>query len=202
MGYIKFKYYQKSLLFLYPLIGISKLVSIHPTNTYLYWNGHDGIENYELFVHYKYPRDEIFKNFEKEHILKNTKLIGCHEVDDGMIYIFDLIYWSTDIASFLYGRYSEFTYKAKETILKFNGASVVSNKKVEGYTIHIALCPQYYFKDYAEELGYINKKTRQTDSTFLEECGELWSIYDKEKETFIQETSTVIQCCEEKIIII
>lgn len=196
MGYINFSYYQKSLFFLFPLVGISKAVAYKPQNTYMYWEGHDGMDNFELIVHYKHKEsDTLFKIFERNHILTNPKLVGCYTVDDGSVYIFDLIHYAEDVAHFLHGEYSEMTYKTKETIVKYAGASLLSNKKVEGFTIHIALCPQHYYKDYALELGYENTK-------FLEECVELWSIYDKKKETFNKQELATIECCEEKQVMI
>lgn len=196
MGYIRFGYTQKSKMFLFPLVGISKNASFSPANTYLYWDGHDGIDNYELIVHYNHiPNDQRYEIFEKQHILPNSKLVGCYRVDDGTVYIFDLISYAKDVAHFLHGDYSQFEYKTKEKILQFNGANVVSNKKVEGYTIHIALCPQYYYKDYAEELGY-------PDTKYLEECGELWDIFDKEKETFTKQEVVDMECCEVKQVMI
>jgi hypothetical protein len=196
MDYIKFGYIQKSKAFLYPLVGVPKTAPFAPTNTYMYWDGHDGMDNFELIVYFQHAdNDQIFTQFAKQHILSNPKLVGCYKVEDGSVYIFDLIQYAEDVANFILGKYSEMKYKTKEKILQYHGANLVSNKQVKGYTIHIALCPQYYYKDYAERLGY-------PDTKYLEECVELWDIFDKEKETFEKQEIADMECCEVKQVMI
>ena len=179
-------YFQKSKIFLLPLTGMKKRGKYEVTNTYLYWDKCDGIDNYQLIVYYKNNDELEFKEFEKNTILQNPNVISCYKVEEGNVYIFDLGKWADDIYSFMNGKYSKLSNKAKDKIMLFENFNTISDKPIKDingnilFTVHIALYPEIYYEEAKKELLY-------TKDNFLKDNNlELWSIFNKEKETMIK----------------
>ena len=59
------KYFQKSKIFLYPLLDIKRGTSIVPEETYLSWNEEYGPEDMKLICVYVTRDDTEYKIFEK-----------------------------------------------------------------------------------------------------------------------------------------
>lgn len=177
--YLNIKYFQKSLYLLLPFTGIPRVGAFKPHNTYLYSidNQLDSIESFHLIVSYYKDESYEYKTYEKNVILKCPNLVGCYTSENHFIYIFNIIEWANDVVQFLDGKYSRFSDNAKLTIMKWAGAQDVSRKKLENFTVHIALCPEYYHEDIAKELLY-------KDDKYIKQCWEMWSKPDVFKETF------------------
>ena len=177
------EYFQKSKVFLYPLLGIKKGVRFVPTQTYLSWGDKYNIDSNKLLCLYVTDKDNkneftLFSDkklktlpvFEKEHIIN----------DYNYLYSFDLTLplKKRDLKKFKQGKYSEFSKKTKETIIKFFGEKGKIAEYIESY-----LYPEYYFEDYSELLN-INQED-------LEKVGELCSKPDFQKEDFISDCELI-----------
>lgn len=147
-------YLQKSLKFLYPLLGINTQTAIKPRQTYIAWTGEVCINDYKLVCVYELKDDQEFKQFERTILRKNKYLIDYKEtVHEEGVYIFDLRLFKADVLFFLKGKYSQMS------------------DKMDSY-----LNPEGYFEKYAALLNVEVWRIRDT--------GELCNCFCREKETF------------------
>ena len=88
------EYFQKSKVFLYPLLGIKKGIRFVPIQTYISWDNMDLNENkflclYSIDAECKHTSKqfEVFKEF---HLLSHTRYEQHHKINDEMhLFIFD-----------------------------------------------------------------------------------------------------------------
>lgn len=183
-------YYQKSTLFLYPLVGLGRDTVFKPSNTYLYFNGEESIENYELLVLFK-DSGPLFNVFEESNLKSNDKLTTCYEVEDGKMYIFDLISDAWDVAHFIYGDYPMMSDKSKSKILGFHNISRNGNPSPDKIA-EIGLNPEKYYKSYADQLGMkvsdIKNNTKK----------KLIHVFDKDLETYKGQVIKNTNCIPER----
>jgi hypothetical protein len=133
--HFKFEYYQKSTVFLFPLLGIKRKAMFSPINTYLYCNCIDeSIVDYKLLVLYKFEEKKMFEDFEKEHILSNELFETCYLTEDGVLYVFNMSVLSEIVDNFLNGEYSKYSKSAKDKILIYYGW-VTNGKPIEPESI-------------------------------------------------------------------
>ncbi len=170
------EYFQKSKVFLYPLLGIKKGVRFVPAQTYLSWADKYNIDSNKLLC--LYTTDEDNKNEFTLFSDKKLKLLPIFEkkydIDTfNFLYVFDLTLplKKRDIKKFKEGKYSKLSKKTKETIIKFFGERGKIAEYIESY-----LYPTYYWEDYSELLNISQKD--------LQEVGELCSKPDLQKEDF------------------
>ncbi len=173
--YIFRKYYQKSLNYLFPLLGQEKEDAFRPTNTYLWWSGKESIETLDLIVHYEDKERSLFDLFEKKVLMKSPYLDTCYTVEGGRVYIFSMAAFSDTVSKFLHGKYSQFEEKVKKRILSYHGATIDKVPR-PNRPFHTALYPELYWEQAAREIKYPVEDLKQV--------GELCSLYEKEKETF------------------
>ena len=170
-------YFQKSKVFLYPLIGIKKGIRYVPIETYIEWEQINS--KYKLFCLYETPKKErekkMFDIFLDLH-LKNSELFDQYFIINKKYTLvsFNLSFFKNDIDKFKKGKYSQFTSYSKNIIMKFFGNKGTISEYVESY-----LYPEYYYDLYSEILN-IPVET-------LKEVGELCDKPNIEKETFIKE---------------
>lgn len=158
------KYFQKSRVFLYPLLGIYTYRSILPIKTFVQLEGYLGLDSVKLIALYHLRDDKEYTSFEKKFLLGNSLFCGFEEVesDDGVkkgIYIFDLSDYSSDYMHFLDGKYSKFSEYSKSCITKY-----FENGQFKEY-IDSYLYPEKYYTDYSVFLD--------CDVKSLQEAGEL-----------------------------
>ena len=113
------RYFQKSKVFLYPLLGIKRGSSVVPIETYISWEGHYTSEDMKLICRYKKRTDTEYKNFEKNILTKHTRLYDYLTNNDELIFIFDFSDLNEDWNYFITGKYSKFNSSLKNRILKF-----------------------------------------------------------------------------------
>ena len=65
------KYFQKSKVFLYPLLGIKRGVSVVPVETYFSWDGYYNSEDMKLICVYDVRKDDDYVLFEKNIFLNH-----------------------------------------------------------------------------------------------------------------------------------
>lgn len=191
--YLSTKYFQKSYHLLLPFTGIPREGTFKPSNSYLYSVDEqiDDINSCYLIVTYKKTDNPLYKQYEKNVLLTCDNLVSCYISNQDYIYIFNIVEWADEIHSFLQGKYSNFSDKAKLVILKWAGGSQLTKRKIEGFTVHVALFPEYYHDDIAKELGYKN-------SDYIKECWEMWSKPDFHAETYTEYVLDEKETCERK----
>jgi len=165
------EYFQKSKVFLYPLLGIKKGVKFVPIQTYISWNGYYTEDMNKFLCLYSVDiNNPEFNTFEKLHLRMHPNFEEYHVIDDkNHLYVFDLSKFKRDIKKFKKGKYSKMTKKSKEIICNFFGEKGTIADYVESY-----LYPDYYWDDYAKILNI--------DIESLIKVGELCDVPDLERE--------------------
>jgi hypothetical protein len=168
------EYFQKSKVFLYPLLGIKKGVRFVPVQTYISWNDIYPKDKNKLLCFYTVDKKWVkeFDMFAELFLSTNVLFEEKHEIDKlNFLYIFDLQPFVRDINKFKKGKYSKFSKKTKEMIMGFFGETGTISEYIESY-----LYPEFYYEDYSEILN--------VNINDLMNVGELCSKPDLEKEDF------------------
>ena len=86
------EYFQKSKVFLYPLLGIKKGVKFVPIQTYISWNGYYTEDMNKFLCLYSVDiNNPEFEKFEKLHLKTHPNFEEYHVIDDkNHLYVFDL----------------------------------------------------------------------------------------------------------------
>lgn len=165
-------YFQKSRVFLYPVLGIKKGSSIVPNECYISWEGKYSIQDEKLICTYHLRTDKEFKAFESKFLFGNKLFHDFFEIEDNVgVYVFDFKVFSGDIIKFSNGKYSQLSADLKRTIIKFYAQSVK-------YThVHSYVYPHMYMNLYSDLLA--------VPKSILLEVGELCNPPDLEKENLI-----------------
>jgi len=166
------KYFQKSKVFLYPLLGFKRGIKVVPSETYLAWDPFYIPEDVKLVCLYHPNKSNEYENYEKKHLLKHTRLCDVKEVDEhNKLFIFDFSDYKDDWNHFITGSYSKFSTKSKEKVLSFFDKNSANYIYMKSY-----LHPEDYFNDYANCLN--------VDVDTIKLVGELCNRPDMKKETF------------------
>jgi hypothetical protein len=170
-------YFQKSKVFLYPLLGIKKGVRFVPIETYIGWDNNEISPKDTLICAYaiesagKNPSvHKSFQSFAKSDLRKNELYHSEYEIDDLKVFVFDLSFFKGDIQKFKEGKYSEFSRLTKKIIMNFFDNGTVA-EYMESY-----LYPEEYYETYSNILN--------VPVSTLEEVVELCDKPDLEKEDF------------------
>jgi len=164
-------YFQKSGVFLFPIIGTKRGGSNSPIQIFTCWEGKIKQEDRKLVCLYHLRKDQEFINFEKTKLLGNRLFHDFKMTEDNKgVYIFDLKEYGSDWDKFMRGRYSKLSPELKKKIKEFYLKSRNDYVYVESF-----LHPDRYFDIYSNLLG-VQKKV-------LQEVGELCGKPDMEKET-------------------
>lgn len=164
-------YFQKSSVFLYPLLGAVYCEETKPKTTLLVYNDRIRLEEPNLAVIFQKTQSTSWKAFERAIIDDPRHLISKTDLpNNGLLCLFDLRAFKEDYTRFLHGSYSKFSDKAKKAILRYYEA----NKSVNAYVASF-LYPERYTKIYAELLD--------VSPNLLKEVGELCDKYNLRKET-------------------
>lgn len=143
------KYFQKSKIFLYPLLGIKRGTSVIPDETYVSWNEKYSPEDMKLVCVYKTRTDSEYTTFEANVLLKHTRLYDYVKVNETTsVFIFDFSDHQENWQMFTEGKFSNFDNKIKNKILDF------FEKNSGNYVyVHSFLYPNKWYERYAELLG-------------------------------------------------
>jgi hypothetical protein len=171
------KYFQKSKIFLYPLLAIKRGTSVVPSETYVSWNNTITSEDMTLVCVYNPRTDQEYLQFEKNVLLRHNRLIDFVKVDDEHIVVtFNFSDLNDDWFNFLNGKYSKIDINTKRKILDFFDKKSGNYAYVESY-----LFPEKHFETYAKILG--------VDVNVLKSVGELCDKPDLEKESLLMEVA-------------
>jgi hypothetical protein len=164
------KYFQKSKIFLYPLLELPKVDKDEFfVETFLKYENVK-LEDCKIICQFNVKNLNFFLNYRKEKILKSPYFIFEKQLNDKTyIFVFDLSAFKIDYHCFLLGHYSKFTQKSKNLIKKYFGANSQQYTYIDTF-----LYPVEYFDKYSELLD-VNK-----ESLFY--VGELCDKYNLEKE--------------------
>ena len=113
------KYFQKSKVFLYPLLGIKRGLSVVPKETYIAWEGHYKPEDMKLICVYDYRKDEEYQKIEKNLLLEHNRLSDYKRVKKEAIIVFDFSDLDDNWFHFINGKFSQIEIKVKQKILGF-----------------------------------------------------------------------------------
>lgn len=181
------KYFQKSKIFLYPVLDIKKGTNIVPTETYFSWGEKYGPEDMKLVCVYHTPNTPTFLHFEKEVILKHNRLCDFCKVDSTTsIYVFDFSDLKSDWHHIINGAYSKINDQLKRKILSYFKDNTANIIYITSY-----LYPEKYFSDYAEILG--------VEISLLKEVGELCSKPDMSKEKLLIDVTNLESIQDSKL---
>jgi hypothetical protein len=168
-------YFQKSKVFLYPLLGIKRGSAAVPEQTYLSWEGYLRTEDMKLICVYEQRVDTEYKTFEKNVLLKNSRVTDYIEIENNKILVsFDFADLKEDWSNVLNGKYSQLNKDLKYKLLNHFDKYSGNRTYLETY-----LFPEKYFTLYADLLN--------TSESLLREVGELCSPPNLEKENLIAE---------------
>ena len=169
------KYFQKSKIFIYPLLGIKKGTKIVPSETYLSWGTKITTEDKKLVCVYKTKNTTDYINFEKNVLLKHTRLCDYIKVDENTsIFTFDFSDLEDNWFHLINGKYSKINMNIKRKILDFFDKNGANHIYIKSY-----LFPENFFDNYATLLGVSVK--------LIKEVGELCDLPNLEKENLLIE---------------
>lgn len=163
------KYFQKSKIFMYPLLGIER-GNVVPEEIYSSMNDKYTHQDRKLILVYDPKMDLKYETFKEKRLL-NHKLLHESIVDQNgnEIFIFDMSSFAADWDLFLAGKYSQMSLKVRNQIINF------FEKNSGNYIyVHSFLFPENWFKRYAEILD--------VPESLLKEVGELCDVPIQEKE--------------------
>lgn len=164
------KYFQKSKIFLYPLLDIRRGSSVTPIQTYMSWSNYYEPEDMQLITTYHKRSDTDFLQFEKEILLKHTRLTDyVHLNSETIMLSFDFSDIAEDWNLLIAGKYSRMNPKTKYKIRNFFEKDSGNYMYVDSY-----LFPEMYFEVYSELLNVTVESLRKV--------GELCPLPDLEKE--------------------
>ena len=174
------KYFQKSKVFIYPLLGIKRGVKVVPSETYLAWDPYYIPEDMKLVCLYHPNESDEYKSYEKKVLLKHTRLCDIKTIDqNNKLFIFDFADLKDNWKHFLDGKYSKLDIELKGKIKSFFDVNSANYVYMNSY-----LHPESFFSNYADVLDI--------DIEVLESVGELCSKPDFEKEIFISAHKQII----------
>jgi hypothetical protein len=167
------EYVQKSRIFLYPLLNISKGSEAVPLESYISWCDKFSPTECKYVCTYYLRDDAEFLRFEKNRLTGNKLFDSFYETEDSLgVYVFDFNEYIQDWNYFLKGKYSKMSKFSKEKILKF----FLSNKATYHH-INSYLNPEIYYEQYAKLLN--------VDEGLLRSVEELCSMPDMSKEVLV-----------------
>ena len=172
------KYFQKSKIFIYPLLDIKRGTQIVPIETYVAWNDVYNPEDKKFICVYEIDSID-YAEFEKNVLLKHTRLHEYIKINNKQaVCVFDFSDMGADWDKMITGKYSKLSDEIKRKIVNFFD-------KHSGNYIYVTsyMFPKSFFNRYAEILN--------VSVTLLEEVGELCDKPNLEKERLLLEVANL-----------
>ena len=166
-------YFQKSKVFIYPLLGIKKGESVSLIETYIGWKDKIHHDDCKLVCLYHLRTDKEFLEFEKKKLLSNIYFQEFFEVDGNKgVYIFDMRKFKDNWSDFLDGKYSKLNTRIKNAAINFQPKNTSNFAYINSF-----MYPEKYFG--------IDEELLKVDIKLLKNVGELCDKPDLEKEILI-----------------
>jgi hypothetical protein len=164
-------YFQKSKVFLYPLLGLGRGIEFVPKETFLSWNKQYTTTDYKLICVYNTKRTVKFKNFELKFLTAHSMYETHFDLGTKQVYIFDMRPFKHDYNMLLKGSYSKFSKGSQVRIMNyFVDKDSISN------IIESFFNPSDYHREYAK---YLDVEINQVQNVY-----EICSKPDLSKENF------------------
>lgn len=142
------QYFQKSKVFLYPLLQLRKGIAYVPIETFIGWGNEYTPSDSKFLCLYVIRKDDKFNLFEKETLKSHPLFHTYHNLgNDFHLYVFDYSKYKYELHCFLEGSYSKFGIDAKNIILNFFSKNTPNAKYVNAY-----LYPNNHHHEYALDL--------------------------------------------------
>jgi hypothetical protein len=168
------EYFQKSKVFLYPLLKIPKGHKYVPIGTYVAWAEEIYPADKKFLCVYTLQATDEFYKFENKYLLGNEMFSNFHLLEDNTgLFVFNYNRFNEDYIKFLAGRYSTMSEDFKRVIVQFFKSKDIKN--IGFHHVNSYLYPDFYFGRYAQLLG--------VDKDVLVDVGELCPPVDIQKET-------------------
>jgi len=175
------EYFQKSKVFLYPLLKIRKGITHVPIQTYVAWDNVYSPSDNKFLCQYKTKKTKVFDKFAKDNLLSNPFFEDAIQLsENSQLFIYDFSSFKSDVKKFINGKYSQFSLDSKISIIDFFGKQDKISKYVEGF-----LTPEGVHEEYAEKLG--------VDIEFIADIYEVCTPPDLDKETLIDNNHVITQ---------
>ena len=181
------EYFQKSKVFLYPLLGLRKGLEYVPADTYICWDKLFDTNDYKLICVYETEKTVDFKNFELKHLKNHSLLDFYHDFGNKQAYVFDMRPYKYDHMMFAKGHYSKISIGTKNKILQYFGTKGKASDYIESF-----LNPSGFHEVYAESLG--------VNIDLIKEVYEVCSKPDIVKETLCEKIPEELQFLKDKVI--
>ena len=173
------EYFQKSKVFLYPLLEIKKGVRYVPIETYIAWEGVCELKDEKFICLYSAKKDDAYEKFEQDYLVNHKLFKGYYKIEeDKHLYVYDYSKFKHDLDMFIAGKYSKFTLQTKDKISEFLGDVGTIADYIQSY-----INPEGFHELYAENLG-VSLDT-------IEQVYELCSKPDINKENLKLKTSEI-----------
>lgn len=142
-------YFQKSRVFLYPVLETRKGGAVTPINTYISWADNITQMDRKLICTFHLRNDADYRKFEKNSLIGNELFYDFKEANDNVgIYVFDFNPHAVDFDTFIKGSYSRFKPVFKERIKKHYSGNNANSVYVDSY-----INPNKYYRMYSDILG-------------------------------------------------
>lgn len=165
------KYFQKSKIFMYPLLGIVR-GNVIPDEVYFSISDKYKPQDRKLVLVYDPKMDLKYETFKEDSLVNHKLLLEWFEDHNGNeIFVFDMSAFASDWDLFLAGKYSQMSLDVRSQILNF-----FEKKSANFAYLQSFLFPEKWFKRYAEILD--------VSEALLKEVGELCDKPNVEKEQF------------------
>lgn len=167
------KYFQKSKIFLYPLLDIPRGAIALPSETYLSWEPKYTTEDAKLICVYETKMDPEYMLFESQQLIKHNRIVDYIKVNSSIsVMIFDFSDLKDDWNYIVNGKYSLIEDHLKQKILRYFNNNSANHIYIQSY-----LFPDFFMDQYAEILN--------VPIELLRSVGELCSKPDLEKEKLL-----------------
>ncbi len=181
------EYFQKSKVFLYPLLKLKKGLKYVPSQTYCAWSDVYNPEDMMFICLYKVKHTDEFDKFAKRHLVKHPMYEGSTSLGENkQLFIYDFSRFKNDWLRFLKGAYSQYSLSSKISILDyFDDEGTV--KYIKGF-----LAPEDVHEEYADSLN--------VKLDLLKKVHEVCTAPNIEKETFIDNNYVLYELLKESSI--
>jgi hypothetical protein len=175
------EYFQKSKVFLYPLLEIKKGITRVPIQTYVAWDNVYSTNYLKFLCVYTTKKNPKFNSFVNNNLMKHSLLEEVIELKENKhLFIYDFTKFKSDYKKFLEGKYSQYSLNSKISIIDFFGTQKKIGSYVEGF-----LTPEGVHEEYAEFLG--------VDIKSVEDIYEVCTPPDLTKEMLIDNNHVINQ---------
>ena len=172
MNIVYTQYFQKSKVFLYPLLGIKKGYKHVPKNTYVIWNKFYTQEDRKLITLYEHENNIEYRVFVDTVLKRLHGYNGRHKISDNKeLIVFDMTMFKHDFDSFIKGSFSQMSMEGKNKIKSYFNSTGKISKYISSF-----LDPEEFHDDYAPAFN--------VDEQLIKDVYEVCSRPDIDKETF------------------